>query len=217
MQEQSMTLLSILMKGGFLMIPLVICSFIATVIIIERFLALNRAKINTEKFMGKVKDLMLKGNAQAGIVLCENTPGPVASIIKAGLEKYDRSREEIREAIETAGKAEIYLLERGLGALATVAGISPLLGFLGTVTGMIQAFMKIAELEGNVNPSILAAGIWEALLTTAVGLAIGIPTLIFYNYLIGRVQRFVFEMEKSSTELVDILIRAQETGLSRDS
>ncbi len=215
MQQETMTLLSILMKGGFLMIPLALCSFIAVVIIIERFLALSRARINTDKFMDKIKDLMGQGNAQAGIVLCENTPGPVASIVRAGIEKYDRPREEIREAIETAGKSEVYLLERGLGALATIAGVSPLLGFLGTVTGMIQAFMKIAQLEGNVNPSILASGIWEALLTTAVGLAIGIPTLIFYNYLVGRVQRFIFEMEKSSTDLVDVLIRKQEATVSK--
>ncbi|RMH69803.1 MAG: MotA/TolQ/ExbB proton channel family protein [Gemmatimonadetes bacterium] len=205
-----MSLLSILLKGGFLMIPLAICSFIATVIIIERLFVLNRAKIDTEKFMERIKHTVSQGNAQAGLMLCEDKQGPIATIVKAGLERHDRPREVIREAIENAGKTEIYMLERGLGTLATIAGIAPLLGFLGTVTGMIQAFMKIAELEGNVNPSILASGIWEALLTTAVGLAVGIPVLIFYNYLVGRVQRFVFEMEKSSTELVDALIWAQE-------
>lgn len=205
-----MSLLSILTKGSYLMIPIAICLFIAIVIIVERIIVLHRAKINTDQFMNKISKYLRNNKVEASIILCEQTKGPVASIIEAGIQKYDRTREEIKEAIESAGKSEIYLLERGLPVLATIAGISPLLGFLGTVTGMIQAFMKIESLQGNVNPAVLAGGIWEALLTTAAGLTVGIPTLIFYNYLTNKVQKFVFEMERSSTELVDVLIHAQE-------
>ena len=205
-----MSLLSILTKGGYLMIPLVICSFIAVFIIVERIITLHKAKINTDQFMNKINKLLRAGNVEAGIILCEQTKGPVASIVEAGIQKFDRSREEIKESIESAGKAEIYLLERGLPVLATIAGVAPLLGFLGTVTGMIQAFMRIEAYEGNVNPAVLAGGIWEALLTTAVGLIGGHTVIIFYNFLVNKVQRFVFEMEKSSNELVDILIHAQE-------
>jgi biopolymer transport protein ExbB len=207
-----MSLLSILGKGGFLMIPLAICSFIAVIIIVERLFFLHRAKINTDQFMNKIGKLLRDNKVEAGIILCQQTKGPIASIVEAGIQKYDRPREEIKETIESAGKAEIYILERGLSVLATIAGIAPLLGFLGTVTGMIQAFMKIETLEGNVNPAVLAGGIWEALLTTAVGLTVGIPTLIFYNYLVNKVQKFVFEMEKSSNELVDVLIQEQENS-----
>lgn len=207
-----MSLLSILGKGGFLMIPLAICSFIAVIIIAERLFFLHKAKINTDQFMNKIGKLLRDNKVEAGIILCQQTKGPIASIVEAGIQKYNRPREEIKETIESAGKAEIYILERGLSVLATIAGIAPLLGFLGTVTGMIQAFMKIETLEGNVNPAVLAGGIWEALLTTAVGLTVGIPTLIFYNYLVNKVQKFVFEMEKSSNELVDVLIQAQENS-----
>jgi biopolymer transport protein ExbB len=194
------------------MIPLAICSFIAVIIIVERLFFLHRAKINTDQFMNKIGKLLRDNKVEAGIILCQQTKGPIASIVEAGIQKYDRPREEIKETIESAGKAEIYILERGLSVLATIAGIAPLLGFLGTVTGMIQAFMKIETLEGNVNPAVLAGGIWEALLTTAVGLTVGIPTLIFYNYLVNKVQKFVFEMEKSSNELVDVLIQEQENS-----
>ena len=130
---------------------------------------------------------------------------PVANIIRKGLKKYKLGHERVKEAIENAGRQEISKLEKGLSVLATVAGIAPLLGFLGTVTGMIQAFMTIEDLAGAANPSDLAGGIWEALTTTAFGLIVGIPALAFYNYFLSAVKKTVGEMETVANDVVDVV------------
>ena len=192
------------------MIPIVLCSIAAIGILIERLLTLRKFRINARTFIMQIRNLVMKGQIAEAIMLCKRTPGPIAKITKAAVEKYNRPRQEIREAIESAGKMEIYLLEKNLGVLGTVAAIAPLLGFLGTVTGMIKAFMRIQMLGGNVDANVLAGGIWEALVTTAAGLAVGIPTLIFYNWLQSKVEQFVFEMEDSSNALVDMLIEQGE-------
>ncbi len=200
-----LSLLEILAKGGWIVFAIGACSVIGLSIVVERIIVLQIAKIDTEKFMKKIRALLLQNKNLEAIALCNETSGPIANMVKAGLEGQSRSRMEIKELIETAGKAEVFLLEKNLGILATIAGIAPLLGFLGTVTGMIKAFMVIQALGGNVNASVLAGGIWEALVTTAVGLSIGIVITIFYNWLIGRVERFVFEMGQSASHLVDLL------------
>lgn len=205
-----MNLFSIISKGGWLMIPIYICFLTGLVIIIERLFSLRKARIDTNLFVTRIKTILLKKDINGAIRLCEKTPGPISSIIKVGIRKHDKSRPELKEAIETAGKLEIYHLERFLGVLATVAGVSPLLGFLGTVTGMIKAFMKIQALGGNVNASVLAGGIWEALVTTATGLAVGIPALIMYNFLVGKVEKLVFEMQSISTDLLDFLVEERK-------
>ncbi len=200
-----MSLLSILAKGGWLMIPLALFSLIALGIFIERMLVLRKTQINLKAFLLKLSQRLGNRDIQGALMLCASTPSPIAKVLESGIRRYNQSREEIKEAIESAGRAEIYQLERGFGALATIAGVAPLTGFLGTVTGMIQAFMRIQELGGNVNATVLAGGIWEALITTAAGLVVGILTLLAYNYLVGRVQRFVFELEVSSNNLLDVL------------
>jgi biopolymer transport protein ExbB len=200
-----MNIFSILVRGGWLMIPIAICSFIAAAIIVERWLSLRRARVNTGTLMNRVRQALRGGETGRAIDVCEETPGPVAGMLKEGIQRAGASRSLIRETVEGAGKAELYKLERGLDSLATVASVAPLLGFLGTVTGMIRAFMEIQSLGGQVNANVLAGGIWEALMTTAAGLTVGIPALIFYNWLVGKVQHFVFEMERSSMELLDLL------------
>jgi biopolymer transport protein ExbB len=130
---------------------------------------------------------------------------PVANIIRKGLKKFRLGHERVKEAVENAGKQEISKLERGLSVLATVSGIAPLLGFLGTVTGMITAFMTIEDLQGAANPSDLAGGIWEALTTTAFGLIVGIPALAFYNYFLNYVKKLVGDMEIVANDVVDII------------
>jgi biopolymer transport protein ExbB len=130
---------------------------------------------------------------------------PVANIVRKGLRKYKLGHERVKEAIENAGSQEISKLEKGLPILATVAGIAPLLGFLGTVTGMISAFMTIEDLAGSVNPSDLAGGIWEALITTAFGLIVGIPALAFYNYFLTAVKKLVGDMEAVANDVVDVV------------
>jgi len=200
-----MNIISILSKGGLLMILIAICSFIGAGIIVERWLTLRRARVNTGTLMNRVRQSLRGGEVGRALDICDETPGPVARMLKEGVLRAGASRELIRETVESAGKSELYKLERGLDSLATVAGVAPLLGFLGTVTGMIRAFMDIQSLGGQVNANVLAGGIWEALVTTAAGLTVGIPALIFYNWLVGKVRHFVFEMERSSMELLDLL------------
>jgi biopolymer transport protein ExbB len=154
---------------------------------------------------------LLRNQVQEAVQICEATPGPIAAITKAGLKKYNRSRQEIKEAIESEAQSEVYHLERYLGVLGTIAAVAPLIGFLGTVTGMIKAFIQIQTLGGNVDASVLAGGIWEALITTAAGLSVGIPTLIVYNWLQSKVEHHVFEMQESSTELLDTLLESEES------
>lgn len=200
-----MSVFSILVRGGWLMIPIALCSFIAAGIIIERWLTLRKARVNTGTLINRVRQALRSGEVGRAVDVCEETPGPVAGMLRVGIQRAGSSRAVIRETVESAGKAELYKLEKGMDTLATVAAIAPLLGFLGTVTGMIQAFMEIQALGGQVNANVLAGGIWEALMTTAAGLTVGIPAMIFYNWLVGRVQHFVFEMENSSMELLDLL------------
>jgi len=207
-----MSLLTILFKGGIVMIPIFLCSLVALAVVIERWLFLRKARINSRSFMLQVRSLFLKKKISDAVILCKRTTAPIAKITKAAVERYNRPRAEIREAIESAGRVEIYQLEKNLGILGTMAAIAPLLGFLGTVTGMIQAFIQVQELGGNVDSSVLAGGIWEALVTTAAGLVVGIPALIAYNWLQSKVEYFVFEMEENSTALLDMLILGGETA-----
>ncbi len=204
-----MSLPSIILKGGVMMIPIAICSVIALAILFERLISLRKIRINTNTFVLQVKNMMLRRQIEEAIMLCKQTPGPIASIFKAGLLKHDRPREEIKDGIEGAAHAEVFHLEKNLGVLGTVAAITPLIGFLGTVTGMIKAFMQIQSLGGAVDASVLAGGIWEALITTAAGLSVGIPALIIYNWLQSKVEMHVFEMQQSSNELLDLLLEKE--------
>lgn len=203
----------VIQKGGPLMYLIILCSIVALAVVIERLYHLNRAKIDIDKFMESISNILKRNRIMEAIDLCEKSPGPIAHIIKAGILKHDRSRQEIKEAIEDAGIYEVPRLERNLGALATIAHISPLLGLLGTVTGMVRAFQIIQEKATSlhpVSPGNLAGGIWEALITTAAGLIVAIPTFVAYNYLVSRVKNFIVEMERTSTELINILGQRRE-------
>ena len=208
-----MQLLDILVKGGYLMIPIYLASIVALYIFVERILALRKVQINTRTFVLQVRNLLLRNEMEDAIVLCKKTAGPISRMTRIGIENLNRPRLEIKEAIDSVGKAEIYNLEKNLGALGTIASVAPMLGFFGTVTGMITAFMQIQSHGGNVDASVLAGGIWEALLTTAAGLAVGIISLIAYNYVQGKIEKIVFEMEEVSTELMSSILN--ETGAGR--
>ena len=207
-----MSLLQLIFKGGFMMIPLAICSVIAVAILFERLMSLRKIQINTRTFVLQVKNMLLRGRLSEAIELAKRTPGPIAKITAAGLAKHNRPREEVKDAIEAAAQTEIYLLERNLGVLGTIAAVAPLIGFLGTVTGMIKAFMQVQSLGGSVDAGVLAGGIWEALITTAAGLVVGIPALLFYNWLQSKVEHHVFEMQQSSTELMDTLLEKDQAN-----
>ncbi len=207
MPEQLFEQFDVIFDGGVLMWPILACSIVALAITIERFWSLRRASIDTRDFMDTMRTILRQNRFQDAIDVCDETDGPVARIMKAGLLKHNRSKEDIREAIQDAGHLEIPRLERYMSALATVANIAPLLGLLGTVTGMIKAFAQIQHKEGLVNPADLAGGINSALVTTAAGLSIAIPTLVAYNYFVSRVENMILEMEISSSELVELLTK----------
>ena len=198
----------IMMKGGPVMWLIILCSVLALAISLERFWYLHRIKIGTAKLFDTIIARVKKNKVQEALRICSDRQNPMANILKAGILKYDKGRERIKEAIEDASLFEVPKLERHLTVLATVAHVAPLLGLLGTVTGMVKAFQRIelsAASFNTVNPSDLAGGIWEALLTTVAGLTVAIPTFFIYNYLVSRVNGFILDMEKASTALVDVL------------
>lgn len=201
-------MLDLFHDGGPFMWPLLITLVFGIAVIFERFWALARASINTRKFLQRIKVALREEGITAAQEICANTRGPVASIFHAGLMRVDRGLEQVEKAIENAGTIEMSFLEKGLVWLATVANIAPLLGFLGTVSGMIGAFASIAE-AGDVNASIVASGISEALITTASGLAIAIPIQAAHNYFVARVDRLVIDMEESANDLIDYLIEME--------
>lgn len=193
-----MNLFEILVKGGYMMIPIAIASIIGIAIIVERFIYYRKIRTPRE-VIDRCSSRLRDGDIESAIGICNNTNTPLTRIINAGL------RAENAKMMESIAKKEFLLVERYLSGLATVAGVSPLLGFLGTVTGMIRAFMQVERLGGNVNASVLAGGIWEALITTAVGLGVGIVAYIFYNYFVGRVQSIKEDIE-TTTEGISSLI-----------
>lgn len=195
------------LEGGILMWPILATSIVALAIAIERFFTLRRATIDTRELMDTMRTVLRQNRPQEAVAICDETDVPVARILKAGILKFNRPKEDIREAIQDAGNLEIPRLERYLPALGTCANIAPLLGLLGTVQGMIKAFAQIQNKQGLVNPSDLAQGIGNALVTTAAGLTVAIPTLVVYNYYITRVENMVLEMEISSSELVELLTK----------
>ncbi len=200
-----MDLLQGFLKGGLLMWPIFLCSIVALAVIIERYFILRQASVNVPRFMIQVREHVKKGDVIEAINYCSEFNSPISNIVRKGLTKHHFGTERVKESIESAGRQEIYKLEKGLSILATISGVAPLLGFLGTVTGMISAFIKVETLGGNASPSDLAGGIWEALVTTAFGLLVGIFAYLFYNFFVTRVTKLVSEMEITSTDFIDLL------------
>jgi biopolymer transport protein ExbB len=198
-------------KGGICMHPLLLCAIVGLVLIIERLWTLSRARVNTRKLMLEVTQALRTEGPDAALHLCQRSRGPIAAIMHAGLLRADRGPEAVEKAISSAGSIEMAHLERGLLALASVSNVAPLLGFLGTVTGMIAAFAAIAAAE-QVSAKLVAKGIEEALITTAAGLMIAVPVSAFYSYFVLQIDRFVLEMEEASADLVDELIDLQRPG-----
>lgn len=200
-----MNFFEIFLKGGYVMWLILACSVLGLSVVIDRFLVLRKAKINVPAFMVRLRGLIKKKDISRAVSVCMEEKSPIANIVRRGLKKYKYGHDRVKDAIENAGKQEISILEKGLSILATVAGIAPLLGFLGTVTGMITAFMTIEDLAGSANPSDLAGGIWEALITTAFGLIVGIFALAFYNFFLSKVKRLVGDMETVANDVVDTI------------
>lgn len=203
--DQAISFWSLVMAGGPLMIPLLICSIIAIYIFVERLLTINRANVSSDSFMGKIKELVVRGDINGAKILCAQHDTPVARMIEKGVSRIGSPLKNIEASIENVGKIEVFRLEKNLSVLATIAGAAPMIGFLGTVIGMVSAFIAIAQEEGSVSPKLLADGIYTAMVTTVAGLVVGIIAYLGYNYLVTRVSKVVHKMEYSSIEFIDLL------------
>ncbi|HOK40590.1 MAG TPA: MotA/TolQ/ExbB proton channel family protein [bacterium] len=201
--------ITIINKGGFLMLPLMFCSIYALFVILERYLFLKRIKLNSEELIGKINIAISSNNIDEAYLICEKNPTILSPILIAGLNNFNEPKEKIKEEITEAGLQVIPKLEENLNIILLIAKISPLLGLLGTVTGMIKAFNQIRLLGGNVNATVLAGGISEALLTTAAGLIIAIPLLIFHNFLENKVERIILDIENSAIMLVNSITKSR--------
>lgn len=198
-------LVQLYLKGGVFMHPLLLCLIIGLVLSIERAWALSRARSNTKKLMLDVVRALRAEGPQAALEVCQGTRGPIAAVLHAGLLRAHRGAEAVEKAIATSGAIEMAFLQRGLTLLVSVSTVAPLLGFLGTVSGMIRAFAAISGAE-QVSAGLVAKGIEEALIATAAGLLIAVPVSIFYRFFVMSIDRFIVEMEEASTELVDELL-----------
>ncbi len=193
-------------QGGIFMYPLLFFSVLAATVAVERFIVFSKAKINVNAFLTQIrKALLVNRNVKEAIKVCEQNKGPVASVMKAGLLRYGQPREEIEKTIENAALYELDRLEKRLGVLGTTANVAPMLGFLGTVAGMIKSFATLAE-QGLTNPAAVAVGISEALITTATGLIIAIPAQLVYNWYTTKITRFVRDIETASNMLIETFI-----------
>jgi biopolymer transport protein ExbB len=203
----SFTLLNMFADGGEFMYPLILCSLFALGVIIAKFYALFAARRNSKRVLGEVEELIKSGNFDQAVTVAEETPGPVAAILLAGLRRVqtkDLSMNDVEKAIKTTGTIELGFLERGLPILATVSNVAPLLGFLGTVAGMISAFGAIAA-AGQVEASLVAGGIKIALITTATGLIIAVPVNVCYNYFVTRIDRLIMDMEEGAARIFTLI------------
>ena len=200
-------------QGGNFMWPLLIMLFFGIVVTIERFWTLSKAHINAKVFMVEMQDALKQRGPEGAAELCSNTAGPVATVLHAGLLRLDRGIGHVEKAIEDAGAVEMAFLERGMVWLSTVANLAPLVGFLGTVSGMIRAFNDIAA-AGDVDPSVVAGGISEALLTTAAGLIVAIPVQAAYNFFLSKIDKIIIDLQESSNQFVEDLIRL---GLGKEN
>jgi biopolymer transport protein ExbB len=196
-------------RGGFFMWPILICLVLGIAMCIERFISLSRASVNTRTFLAQVIAALDKGGASAAVEVCQTTRGPVASIFHAGLIRAERGLEHVEKAITNAGTIEMAFLERGLIWLSTFITVAPMLGFTGTVSGMVNAFDEIQK-ANDISPSIVAGGISQALLTTLFGLVVAIILQFCHNYFIAKIDRIVIDMEESSAELVDHLVEREK-------
>lgn len=193
------------MAGGWLMIPLALLAIVSIYIFFERFFAINHANRQDKSFMDRIKEYIHRGEVDQALKLCQDTNTPYSRMIEKGVTRIGRPMNDVLVAIENVGNMEVAKLEKGFNWLATTAAGAPMIGFLGTVTGMVQAFFQLASAGQNSNVTILASGIYEALVTTVGGLIVGILALFAYNYLTSRVNKVMNKLEGKSMEFMDLL------------
>ncbi|MBM3824188.1 MAG: MotA/TolQ/ExbB proton channel family protein [Verrucomicrobia bacterium] len=195
----------VLSMGGWMMWLLLLLSAVAVATLIERVLLYHREQINSAEFLSGVRNVLKRDNVVEALSICDATPGPVARMVKAAVLSRDKGREGIREALEEAGAAEIPRLEEKLNILATIAQIAPILGLLGTVVGFMSVFEVLEQGGRYVRIELLSGGIWKAMICTAFGLAVSVPAYLGYNFLVSRVNSIVLDMERASTDILNML------------
>lgn len=207
--EKTLSIMELITSGGIggmiIMTVLFVLSIIAVYIFIERFNAIKRANKVDANFINNIKDHVSQGRLDAARALCQSQDTPVARMIQKGISRIGKPLKDITSAIENTGKLEISRLEKNLAAMATIAGAAPMIGFLGTVIGMILAFHEMAAAGGQIDIEMLAEGIYTAMTTTVAGLAVGIIAYIGYNILVARVDKVVYKMEANTVEFLDLL------------
>jgi biopolymer transport protein ExbB len=196
---------NLITNGGLMIWVLLAASCVAILVFVERLLHYHRAQINSMEFLNGVRNVLKRDNVVEALSICDATPGPVARLVKVAVLGRERGREGVREALEEAGLMEVPRLEEKLNVLATLAQIAPLLGLLGTVLGFIKIFAALQIAGSQAHMEMLSGGIWQALISTAGGLAVAIPCYAGYNYLVGRVNSIVLDMEKAASEIVNIV------------
>ncbi|MDR1499697.1 MAG: MotA/TolQ/ExbB proton channel family protein [Tannerellaceae bacterium] len=203
--QAEINLIDLSIKGGWIMLVLALLSIVATYIFIQRILLIRQAGKEDESFMNRIKDYIHDGRVESALNLCHSTHTPSARMIEKGISRLGRPMNDVLVAIENVGNLEVAKLEKGFPLIATIAGGAPMIGFLGTVTGMVQAFFDMANAGTNVDISLLSDGIYQALVTTVGGLVVGIVALFAYNYLVSRVDDVVNKMEAHTMEFMDLL------------
>jgi biopolymer transport protein ExbB len=204
-EEATLSLADLYLAGGWVMYIITLLSFVALYIFVERYLVIKKASQSDSNFMNRIKDYMYEGKVDAALQLCRKTSSPQARMVEKGITRLGRPLADVTAAIENVGRLEIHKLEKRFPTLATIAGAAPLLGFFGTVIGMVQAFYEMSLAGNSLDISTLSGGIYTALITTVGGLILGILAYFGYNVLVVRVENVVFQLETTSTEFLDIL------------
>lgn len=203
--EITLRVWDLMLKGGWIMIPLAILSIIAIYIFVERYMALNRASKEETNFMNNIRDFMHEGKIDSAKALCKSNESPIARMVEKGISRIGKPLNDVNVAVENVGRLEVSKLEKNIAALATIAGVAPMIGFLGTVSGMIKAFYNMSMAGNNIEIDVLAGGIYEAMITTLAGLFVGIIGYIAYNILVARIEKVVFILEARTTQFMDLL------------
>jgi len=203
--EITLPIIDLVIKGGWIMGVIGVLSVIAVYIFIERFFVIGRAKKEDKNFMNSIRTYIHDGKLESAQALCLTNNSPIGRMISKGLSRIGRPLSDINAAIENTGKLEVSRLERNVAGLATIAGAAPMLGFLGTVIGMIRAFYDMSMAGNNINIELLSRGIYQAMITTVGGLIVGITAYIFYNIIVSRIQSVVYKLEINATEFMDML------------
>ncbi len=203
--EEVLTIWELIIESKLFMIPLAILSIIAIYIFVERYFAIAKASKEESNFMNNIRDFIHDGKIDSAMALCKSNLTPISRMIEKGLKRLGRPLNDINAAIENVGKLEVSKLEKNVAGLATVAGAAPMIGFLGTVTGMVKVFHDMQAAGQNIDIELLSGGMYQAMLTTVAGLIVGIIGYICYNILVARIQKVVFIMEARATEFMDLL------------